>query len=155
MKTLVYIFVVCLITGCGNKTIEITSDYIINENWDKQANAIKIQRMRLKKDSVIDLNNVNQVDIVNRLEEDSTFIYYANAKITPSSTYRDKKFYFNKDNGFYWWTERGNSKIRILGNLQKGNWYKFSHLVTYLYYIYVYVDSSNKIHRQDVNLSNY
>ena len=156
MKKILYCFwVFVLLISCTDKKIEITSEYIINENWDEQANAIKINKMRLKRDSVIDLAHLNQVDIVNRLREDSSFLYYANVKIKQGDTYKNKKIYFNQDNGFTWLDDVSGIRTRNLGNLQKGNWYKFSHLVTYPYYIYVYIDSINNVHRFDVNLANY
>lgn len=155
MKHVLNILAFLFLTGCINKKIEITREYIVNENWNESANAIKINKMRLKNDSTLDIANLNQVDVVNRLEEDSSFIYVANVKIKSGEKYSGKRIYFGKDNGFYWWTDGGNNKTKILGDLEKGQWYKFSRLVTYPYYVYIYIDDLNNVHRQDVNLSNY
>lgn len=84
------------------------------------ANAIKIDKMILKKDSAIDLANINLIDLVNRLEEDSSFSYVANGKINIKEKYGTKRVYFNQDNEFYWWSDNGNSKIKVLGDLKKG-----------------------------------
>jgi hypothetical protein len=150
-----YLWIPFFINSCGNARIEITSQYIINANWNEQANAIKLNQMKLKKDSVIDLSHLNQVDIVNRLEEDSSFRFYANVKIKQGESYRNKKIFFNKYNGFTWLNDVSGVDTPTLGDLQKGKWYKFSNLVTYPYFIYIYVDSLNNVHRFDVNLANY
>lgn len=156
MKHLLGILVIIYLVGCSDKKkIEITTEYIINPHWDRLANAIKINKMRLKQDSVLDLAHLNQADILDRLEQDSSFFYVANAKIAPDEDYASKKIYFNKDNGFPWWRRGGNSAVKTVGNLERGNWYKFSHLVTYPYYVYIYIDSVNNVHRFDVNLGNY
>jgi hypothetical protein len=158
ITSIAYLFVVFSFTACFgslNKRIEITSEYIINENWDEQANAIQIKKMRVKDGRTLDLNLLSQENVLERLEEDSSFTYVANVRIGKGESYKDQRVYFNKDNGFYWWTDNGEAKTKTIGNLQKGCWYKFSHLVTYPYYVYVFADSANKIFRQDVNLANY
>jgi len=91
-------FILLLLIGCTDKKIEITSVYIINENWDEQARAIKINKMKLKTDSVIDFAHLNQVDIVSKLREDSSFLFYANVKIEQGDSYENKKIYFNQEN---------------------------------------------------------
>lgn len=155
-KLLISVIVIFIISGCSTEKIEITADYIINPNWDEQANAIKINKVKLKKDSTINpFSELIQEEILNKLEEDSTYIYYANAKIKQGESYKNKKIYFGKDNGFTWLNDNTEIRTRVLGNLQPKTWYKFSHLLTYPYYIYVYIDSINKAHRFDVNLANY
>lgn len=147
-----------LVVGCLgslNEEIVVTPEYIINKNWDEQANAIQVQKMRLKKDSLLDVNRLSQSDVLSKLEEDSSFLYVANVTKIKEGSSKNSPVYFDKDNGFYWWSDKGESKKKTIGNLAKGNWYKFSNLVTYPYYVYVYVDSTNKVHRQDVNLANY
>ena len=155
MRPLLFIYIALTFIACGHKRIEITPDYIINENWNEQAKAIKISRMKLKKDSILNLHNLNQINIVGKLEEDSSFIWYANVEMKPDNSFKEKKIYFNKDNGFDWGSEDPGIKTRTIGNLEKGNWYKFSRLVTFPYDVYVFVDSQNNIHQQDVNLANY
>ena len=149
-----------IVAGCSDKKIEITPEYIINENWSKKndqggGNSIKIDKMRVRKDSIINpFSALSNADILNKLEEDSLFRWFANVKIEEGS-YKDKKIYFDRDNGFTWLDDVERKRTRVFGSLEKDNWYKFSHLVSYPYYVYVYVDSSNKVHRFDVNLANY
>lgn len=149
-----------VIAGCSKKKIEITPEYIINENWSKKndeggGNSIKIDRMTIKKDSILDpFSELNNKEILSKLEEDSLFRWYANIKIDGES-YKNLKVFFNKSNGFAWLDDVKKKHTMILGNLQKENWYKFSHLLSHPYYVYVYIDSLNKAHRFDVNLSNY
>lgn len=148
------------LAGCSKKKIEITSEYIINEYWDRHSNAIEISRQKLKKDSVINpFLELSQVDILRKLEVDSSFVYRANAKINHEGNYKARKVYFNRDNGFYWqkgfFGKEVEDTVKVIGNLKKGSWYKFAYLVTYPYYVYVYVDSLNKMHQFDVNLANY
>jgi hypothetical protein len=92
--------------------------------------------------------------LLDKLEDDTSFLFVANVKYNGES-YSTRKVYFDKDNGFNWWSNRGESKFNTIGNLQKGNWYKLSDLVTYPFYIYVYIDSADNVHRFNVNLSNY
>jgi len=92
---------VCIIPGCANKKIEITHEYIINENWSKKndvagGNAIKIDKMKVKKDSIINLfTDLYDEEILNKLEEDSLFRWFANINIEGQS-YKNRKIYFNK-----------------------------------------------------------
>ena len=157
---------VLILVSCSRKKIEITPEYIINENWSKKnedalANSITIQRMKVKRDSSINpFSKLNNSEILSKLEEDTSFMHYANVKIKLGESYKDKKIYFNQDNGFYWGSKsRYNSydTTQTIGVLQPGNWYRFSDLglIGNPNYIYIYIDSSNKAHRVDVNLSNY
>jgi hypothetical protein len=151
-----YLGILLLLTGCSDYKIVITSEYIINPNWDEQANSIKINKMKIKKDSTINpFSDLSQEEILNKLEEDSLFRWFANAKIKQGNSYKTTKIYFNRDNGFTWLDDISGKRANVFGDLEKGNWYKFSHLVTYPYYVYVFVDSIKNIHRFDVNLANY
>lgn len=147
---------ICILTSCLHEHIEITSEYIINGNWDEYANAIEITRMKVKEGSFINpLSKITQDEILSKLEDDSSFIFFANVKYN-GEAYATRKVYFNKNNDFLWLLDNGRGvKTQAIGNLQPGNWYEFSNLVTYPYYIYVYIDSTNKVHRFDVNLANY
>jgi hypothetical protein len=153
------LFFALILVGCYDKRVEITPEYIINENWNKRgeeigANSIEIKRMSLKKDSTLSpFASLTQLDILNKLEVDSSFIYTANVKIKQHESYKNKKIFFNRDNGFYWWTNKGESKIRVLGKLEKNTWYEITRL-NYYFYV-VYVDSTDKLHRFVVNLANY
>lgn len=167
MKEKLFLILFALIfAGCSEKKIEITPEYIINENWSKKneeawANSITIQRMKVKKDSVINpLTEINNAELLGKLEEDTPFMHYANVKIKQGESYKGKKIYFNQYNGFYWGNKsRYNSDdtTQTIGALQHGSWYRFSDLgvIGNPYYIYIYIDSTNTAHRFDVNLSNY
>lgn len=80
---------------------------------------------------------MSQQEILDKLEEDTSFMHYTNVKIKQGESYENKKIYFNRDNGFYWGSKSryNNDSTKIIGNLQKSSWYKFSHLVTYPYYV--------------------
>jgi hypothetical protein len=152
------------ITACSNKKIEITSEYIINENWSREneqawANSITITRMKLKPDSVFNpLTDLTHYEVLNKLEEDKMFIYYTNVRLGEGESYNNKKIYFNRDNGFYWGKggEDGKVKVKTIGTLQKDNWYRFSYLGSLApRFIYIYIDSTNHAHRFDVSQSNY
>ena len=155
----------CLFTACSSKKIEITSEYIINENWNRRdeqalANSITINRIIVRRDSIMNaFSDLGQTELLSNLEEDSSFMHYTNIRIKEGESYSNKKIYFNRDNGFYWGSNsRHNSadKVKTIGNLQKNNWYKFSYLGTMaVRYIFVYVDSANHVHRFDVFHSNY
>lgn len=148
-----------LLTGCSHKKIEITREYIINEHWNKRndvagGNSMKIEKMKVKKDSIFYPNQKLDEAIIEKLEVDSTFRWFTNVKIQQES-YENRRVYFNKDNGFTWLDDVSNKRTRVFGNLEKGNWYKFSDLVSYPYYVYVYIDSLNHAHQFDKNLANY
>ena len=148
-----------ILVSCSDKKIEITSEYIVNENWNKRseeigANSIEIKRMTVKKDSSINpFSDLNQEELLNKLEIDSSFIYSANVKIKPSENYKSHRIFFNRDNDFYWWTNHGESKTKILGKLKVNTWYEISRLD--YYYFVVYVDSADRVHRFVVNMANY
>lgn len=151
---------VLIIIGCSNKKIDITSEYIVNPNWDKKsekagANAIQIRKMKVKKDSIINpITSLSQSEILDKLEYDSSFFYFANVKIKPEETYQGKKIYFTKENDFYW-LKNGylNVKTKVIGKLEKNNWYEVSKL-NYYYYI-IYIDSLDKVNRYTINQVNY
>jgi hypothetical protein len=97
---------VLLFNSCShNPKIEITKEYIINSYWDEYNNAIYIEKMKVMRDSLLDINSndfnwnlPNHWNITNKLNVDSTFMYsYSNSKeLLP------EKVYFNNPNGFYW-----------------------------------------------------
>ena len=159
-NSIILLIAVLFIGGCLDKKIEITTEYIINPNWSKKseeegANTIEIKRMKVKKDSIINpFTNLNQSEILEKLEYDSSFSYFANVKIKPRESYHTQKIYFNKENDFYWLHDvYGNIKSKVLGKLEVNNWYEFSKL-NYYYYV-VYIDSLNKVHRYTINQVNY
>ena len=157
-KLFIFLFALCF-TSCYNKKIEITTEYIINENWGKQmSRPIMVEKMRVKRDSIINpFLDLSQGEILSKLEEDSSFRWFANVNIGKNTEeiYRTKKIYFAKDNGFTWRDDVASRYTTIFGNLEIKTWYKFSGLVGYPYFVYVYVDSTNQVHRFDANMANY
>lgn len=161
MRNFIILFITALfIGGCSDKEIEITTEYIINPGWSKKsekegANTIEIKRMKVKRDSVIDpFANLNQAEILNKLEYDSSFFYFANVKIKAQESYQSKKIFFNKENDFYWLKDvYRNIKTKVIGKLEMNNWYKVSKLN--YYYFVLYVDSLGKVHRYTINEANY
>ncbi len=160
MKTISILLIgLFLFSSCLDEKIEITSEYIINEKWDKKgeeigANSIEIKRLKQRKDSTINpFSELSQVDILNKLEADSGFIYFANVKIKPRESYKNKKIYFNKDNGFYWVTDQGNRRTKLLGKLEENTWYEISRL-NYYYYV-IFIDSTARVHRFVINATNW
>ena len=124
--------------------------------------------MKIKKDSVLDIFALdfekevsNHWNVTNKLEVDSSFMYnYTGLGGKSDLKKLEGKIYFNKTNGFYWnfgYTHFGHKKTNknVIGSLENDTWYKFSDLRTIAYYVYVYVDSTGKVHRFNVNMSNY
>ena len=148
-----------LLSGCFNEKIDITTEYIINESWSNKAekigaNSIEIVKLKLKKDSMINsFTDLSQGEILNKLEEDTSFGWVANVKIQKGGNYNTKKVLFNKDNGFDWWGKDGIRKTKIIGKLEKNSWYKISRL-SYYYFI-IYIDSVENVHRFVINQTNY
>lgn len=161
MKFLFLIFILTGSTGCFSlsKRIKITSSYVINENWNKKgersgSNAIEIIKLNLKKDSTLNpFSNPPPAALTSKLKPDSSFWYVANVKIGKHAHYKNKKIYFNQDNGFYWWTPRGETRVKTIGKLQQNTWYEISRL-TYYYHI-VYIDSAGNAHPFIINPSNW
>lgn len=155
LKAILFFFSSLYLIGCLNKEIEITSQYIRNANWDNVANSIKINKMQVKNNFIFELtDNVEQADLLENLEDDTTFFFIGNVNDN-GIKYASRKVYFSRDNGFYWWSIRGENKTKTISNLEKNTWYKFSNLVTYPFFIYVFVDSLSISHQYEVNLANY
>lgn len=163
MSSMKYYFLIVglLISGCisfndGDK-IEITSEYIINGNWNSKSHSLKINKMKLKEDSIIvDFANSSQASLTDKLEIDSSFIYVAIIDIKPDERYSKRKIFFNRYNGFYWGLGRNsNIEVKSIGNLEKNKWYKFSELTQFIAATYVYIDSVGIVHRFDVAPSNW
>jgi hypothetical protein len=159
-KFIILLIVVLFICGCLDKKIEITTEYIINPNWSKKseeegANTIEVKKMKVKRDSTINpFTNLNQSEILSKLEYDSLFSFFANVKIKSHESYQKKKIYFSKENDFYWRHDvYGNIKAKVIGKLETNNWYEFSKLNYYSYILYI--DSLGKVHRYTINQVNY
>ena len=166
MRIVCFVIAFALIyASCSDRKIEITPAYIINENWSKKnekasANSITINKMKIKKDSAINpFLELSQSEILTKLEEDSSFMHYANVKIEQGESYKNRKIYFSRYNGFNWGSKsrlNSNDTVKTIGDLQQRTWYKFSDLGLISHsHIYVYIDSVNKPHRFVVNLANY
>lgn len=161
MKDLIILFIaVVSITGCMDKEIEITTEFIVNPNWSKKgeaagANTIAISKMKVRKDSVIyPSSDLSQSEILEKLEYDSLPTFFANVKIKPQESYQTQKIFFNKENEFYWLLDdHGNVKSKIIGKLKTNSWYKISSLNYYSYVLYI--DSMEKVHRYIINQANY
>lgn len=165
MRILIIIATVLLFQSCSQEQetkIVITKDYISNEHWDDERNnAILIERMKLKKDSLLDIFSSdfekeipNHWNITNKLEVDSTSYFgYSGLNIKKDKVKLKGKIFFNKNNGFEWYS--ANDDKTIIGSLENNTWYKFSSLKTIAYYVYIFVDDTGKIHRFNVNMANF
>ena len=157
-KLFIVLFALCF-TSCFKKKIEITTEYIINENWGvgRTSNPIMIEKMKVKKDSTINsFSDLSQREILSKLEEDSLFRWFGNVDLSnkKEEIYRTKKIYFAKDNGFTWLDDITGIRTSIFGNLEINTWYSISGLVNYPYFV-LFVDSTSQVHRFDVNIVNY
>lgn len=143
--------------------IVITKDYISNKYWDEYNRILLIEKMKVKKDSVLDIfapgfekDVPNHWNITNKLEVDSTFTY-RNSLSNEKKSNSSNTIYFNRRNTNNW--NFGHFSIEeqvpIIGPLENSTWYKFSNLKTIPYYIYVYVDDTGTVHRFNVDMSNY
>ncbi|PQJ16575.1 hypothetical protein [Aureicoccus marinus] len=163
MRTLIFIGFIFLSQACSQEPkIVITKEHIVNKYWDDDRNnSILIEKMMLKKDSVLDIFSSdfrseipNHWNIINKLEVDSTSYFgYSGLNIKKDKKKLNSPIFFNKNNGFEWYSANGNKTI--IGNLETNTWYKFSNLTTSAYYVYIYVDKEGKTHRFNVNMSNY
>ena len=164
IKVVMAIIVWCLLTGChrSGKT-EITNTYMTTDYWDRRgaetgSNSFEIIRMKVKKDSILDpFAAISQGEILDKTEEDPSFLFYSNIRLPEGESYKGRKIYFDKFNGFYWNAGHylNEQKVKTFGNLQKGTWYRLSGLSPFRVGIYVYVDSADKVHRFNITPSNY
>lgn len=162
MRYLIIVVALLLLQSCSQgQEIVITKEYIKNGYWSEFNNAIHLEKMKVRKDSLLDIfspsfkNNVpNHWNITDKLEIDSTFYFgYSGLDTDAGKTKLQGKIYFNKNNNFKWYSNNG--KTDTIGELEKKTWYKFSKLKTTPYYVYVYVDSIGKVHRFNIDMSNY
>jgi len=157
----ILLFLILAITNCDNRRIVITKDYIINDFWmeKRNNNSILIKKMILK-DSALSIfskefeDKHDNLDIINKLEIDSSFIYGYNggnenkpySSESPSPSLKNK-VYFDKDNGWVWFFKNYKGDVRYrIGKLQNDTWYKFSGLINKPIDYYVYIDSLGKSH---------
>lgn len=176
MKIYKFLFVaITALTLNSCSKIEITKEYINNDYWNSQNNAIQINKMKvtdstlnvLSSDFVIEPNHWN---IVNKIKIDTSFYasYSGLNSIYPNKSKLKGKVYFNKNNGWKWlfksslypnqeglnWSSKVQEKA-IIGELENNTWYRFSGLkMNRTYHVYVYVDSNGNTHNFGVNLAN-
>ena len=152
---LIFISTLILLSSCLNKEIEVTPAYIINGNWDDEVHSIEIIKMRLKKDSILPYTGIGQADILGKLEDDSSFIYYAIVEKRPGESYNDARIYFDRDNGFSWSKRNSDDTTNILGRLKPSNWYRFENINLAGKTLYVGVDSLDNAHMHYVFWNNF
>ena len=160
---LVVVGCVFFIEACTiEPSIIITKDYISNKYWNKYNHRILIEKMKVKEGDGLDImnpsferNTSSHINITSKLEIDSTFIY--KNSIVGSSTFEDAKVYFDRKNLNEWSFGHFSidEKLSVIGALKNNSWYKFSRLRTIPYWVYIYVDNEGKIHRFNVNMSNF
>jgi hypothetical protein len=112
--------------------------------------------MKVKKDSIINpFCDLNNGDLLGKLEDDTSFWHFANIKIGQNENYKGRKIFFNQYNGFYWRRKSFYTGAdSTIGALQQGIWYKFRELgLIGNPYVFIYIDSANVAHRFDVDLS--
>jgi hypothetical protein len=134
-------------TGCKEKEVTITKNYVINPYWDKIDNSFDVIRMKLKNSNNIDVKNTSSSEVLRELEEDTSFVYRASVKYN-GEDYSKRKVYFNEDNDFLWWGDLHNSSStkKVLGKLQKNTWYFLAGLGKEKTLYYVFVDSLDNLH---------
>jgi len=163
IQLLLFISVISL-TSCslnGTKNIEITKEYILNENWNENIN-ICIQRMKIQDGRVLDifalkfdLSEVNHWNIVNKLEADSSYVF--NYYEQSNNTFSNRKVYFNQATNGQWRTGcySVDSPKDTIGNLENDTWYKVSKLIPGTqFHIFIFIDQTGNVHRFDQDLSN-
>jgi hypothetical protein len=115
--------------------------------------------MKVKKDSLL---NVSSPDfdmntgwiLADKLEVDSLFYFgYSGLNTERTKVMLEGNIFFDKDNGFEWYTADGNKKT--VGILQSETWYMFSQLKTEPYEILIYIDCNDQIHRFNKLASNF
>lgn len=162
-KGQILLLAVVILQSCflESKKITITKDYIINEYWDDYNNAIYVEKLKVKKDSVLDIfdpsfkrKGANNWNVVHKLEVDDSFYFgYSGLNANVEKKKMKGKISFTKDNGFDWYTNKGN--VSVIGELKKNTWYKFKGLRSRAYYLFVYVDSIGNTHKFSQDLSNF
>ena len=167
MKSIFSLFILFFgLTGCFQKPseIEVTTEYIRNEYWNKTSMiSFEIEKMKVKQDSILNIFQhgfkgvSNNWNIVEKLETDSSFIYH----YISNSTSIGDTVYFDKSKGGDWSTDFRMKDVSLgttfktIGNLQRDSWYKFSGLRSGQFYVLIYIDSIGKTYRFDQNLNNF
>ena len=108
IKKITLIISVLILQSCSlEPKIVITKDYIKNKHWDTYNHILLIERMKLKKDSVLNVMDPNfegdipnHWNITDKLEVDSTFIY--RNSISEEDIKSNSKIYFDQKNKNDW-----------------------------------------------------
>ena len=159
MRIIFFLLLFALISCSSEPRIVITKKSISNEYWDSYNNAIHVDRMKIKKDSTIDVSTSDfdtntGWSLFNKLEMDSTFYFgYNGLNIKKDKPLLTGKVFFDRDNGFEWYTGKGN--IKIVGVLENETWYLISGLRTEPYELIIYVDENEQVHRFNKLASNF
>lgn len=149
------IFILLAISCNESKEVIITKDYVINPNWDKINNSFQVIRLNLKNSKdTINLRKVAQSELLKKLVEDTSFSYIANVNYN-GEMFSKRKVYFNRDNGFTWWSSDINSNKNKLGELQKNTWYLLAGLSKYRTIYYINIDTYDSVHCFKIMTSNW
>ena len=159
MRILYFLILLLLISCSSEPKIVITKKFISNKYWDNYNNAIQVNRMRVKKDSTLnvsasDFDTNTGWSLFHKLEMDSTsFFGYNGLNFKKDKPLLTGKVFFDRDNGFEWYTAKGNKKT--VGELENETWYLISGLKTEPYEIIIYVDKNEQLHRFNKLASNF
>ena len=157
---IVILFFLLLASSClewKEKSVTITKDYVINPYWDKVDNSFDVIRMKLKnRYDTFDLKKITSSKLLQKLEQDTSLIYRASVDFN-GVDYYERKVYFNRNNGFLWWSDlhKSNSAKKVLGKLQQETWYLLLGLGRPRTLYYVYLDSRDSLHTFKVPASSW
>lgn len=170
---IITLFISFLSCKKNERKVTIDRTQIFNSYWNEFNFSLRVDSMYVKKDSVLDIfgdsfdkNLPNHWNISNKLETDSTHYFgftlnyfkhstdiSENAEMKSDENKIKPTVYFNKNNGFTWYSSKG--KQEIIGELKNDCWYRFSQLTGVGIIYFVYVDSSGVTYSFQQNLSNY
>lgn len=146
-------------------SVTVTDSYIINKNWNAYNYELTVARMQVIKGiSSIDPDTAVVYDLLTQLEVDSSYYYcFFSGMRPPKEMVKKKKLYFTHSYPGNFWQfgcPYFESKMRdqdkaVLGKLQRNVWYRFSSIVTYRYYVFVYFDSKGRVHQYAINQTNF
>lgn len=143
------IFIFLTLVSCFRTgKVIITRDYVINTYWGENHNYFAVVKKKLKDSSdKINLNNVQYLDLENKLENDSSWAYHTNINYN-GEKYSKRKVYFSKDNGFSWsgYPNYFLTSKSILDTFQPETWYFLGGLGYPSTLYYIYLDSVDNFH---------
>lgn len=151
-RKLIVINLLIIFTSCSltrESDVIITKDYVINPYWDSLDNSMSISRMKMKDSTMrINLENVTSQQLLNYLEEDTTFSFISNVQYNGES-YSTRKVFFHKDNGFIWSKQYGDDEFTgqlVLDSIEKKRWYLIYGLDKEKTIYYFYIDEIGILH---------